>query len=280
MKKKSNIILLIILTFLAIFITTIMIYFLINKDIKNSFFKINYNNKKNLIYNKIYEENDLDKINIDVSTTDIFIKSTEDNKIKLEVFGEKDDKVNSKISNNILNISKTSKSDFCIGFCFHNSDEIVLYFPKNLVSNLNINSEYGDILVEDFENINAQIETETGDITFGNLNDAYIETESGDVKIKSLKNGEINTETGDIIVTDVLNKIDIESETGDIKIKNCNIKENSKIEVDTGDVTIIKINDIYIDTKTDTGEVNIKKNNRYSKIEMKIETDSGDIKVN
>ena len=39
-------------------------------------------------------------------------------------------------------------------------------------------------------------------------------------------------------------------------------------------------NDIYIDAKTDAGDVKISKNNRKSDIELNIRTDAGDIKVN
>lgn len=38
-------------------------------------------------------------------------------------------------------------------------------------------------------------------------------------------------------------------------------------------------NDIYIDAKTDLGEVKVNRNNRYSEITLEIENDCGDIKV-
>ena len=64
-----------------------------------------------------------------------------------------------------------------------------------------------------------------------------------------------------------------------IKIDKVQIAEDSYIKSDYGDVRIKETNDIYIDAKTDLGDVKINTNNRHSEITLKIEGDCGDIKV-
>ena len=63
------------------------------------------------------------------------------------------------------------------------------------------------------------------------------------------------------------------------KIEDVQIKENSSIKSDLGDVKIDKINDIYVDAETDLGEVEVENNNRKSEIILEIECDCGDIKI-
>ena len=64
-----------------------------------------------------------------------------------------------------------------------------------------------------------------------------------------------------------------------MKIKNIELKENSKIKNDLGDVKIGNTNDIYIDANVDLGEYKINKNNRYAESTLKIDVNCGDIKV-
>ena len=83
-----------------------------------------------------------------------------------------------------------------------------------------------------------------------------------------------NTEVGTI-----LNKCNIDTDCGNITIDNLEIKENSTIKSDLGDVEIKETNDIYIDAKVDLGHVEINNNNRNSDITLKIDSDCGNVKV-
>lgn len=63
-------------------------------------------------------------------------------------------------------------------------------------------------------------------------------------------------------------------------MEKCNLNENSSIHATSGGVKIKETNDIYIEAKANSGDVKVENNNRLSEIELKIETTSGEIKVN
>ena len=58
------------------------------------------------------------------------------------------------------------------------------------------------------------------------------------------------------------------------------INKNSNLKASTGDVEVKKLNNVYIDADTSTGDVNVKNNNRKSDVELKVRTSTGDIDIN
>ena len=77
----------------------------------------------------------------------------------------------------------------------------------------------------------------------------------------------------------VLNKCEIINDCGDIKIQNLYIQEFSNINSSLGDIKIGNTNEIYVDAKTDLGDLKINTNNRYSETILKIKNSCGDIKI-
>ncbi len=62
-------------------------------------------------------------------------------------------------------------------------------------------------------------------------------------------------------------------------MKKFEIFKNSHIQSNSGDVFISDITDCYLYVKTKNGDIQIKENNRFSELELQIETNSGDITV-
>ena len=54
---------------------------------------------------------------------------------------------------------------------------------------------------------------------------------------------------------------------------------DSTIDTMSGDVKIENVGPIYINTKTISGNVSIKRNDRFNPLELKIKTTSGNISV-
>lgn len=106
-----------------------------------------------------------------------------------------------------------------------------------------------------------------------------IKQDCGDVKLGKVKDITVKNSYGDIYIEKILNKCIVKSDCGDIKIEEIELKENSSIESDLGNIKIGKTNDIYIDAKTDLGDTKVNTNNRHSEITLKIEGSCGDIKV-
>lgn len=107
-----------------------------------------------------------------------------------------------------------------------------------------------------------------------------IKEDCGDVKIGAVKDAIIKNSYGDIKIEKITNRCDIKNKCGDIKIINLEIKEDSSVETDLGDIKIEKTSDIYVDSKVDLGDVKVNENNRHSEIVLKARNSCGDIKVN
>ena len=71
----------------------------------------------------------------------------------------------------------------------------------------------------------------------------------------------------------------ISSISGNIIVDIINITENSSIKANSGNVVINNKNDIYVETETNSGDEDVKNNNRMAEIVLKITTTSGSIRV-
>ncbi len=265
MKNRSLIItLIVLLSIIAILLTIFLIYALTEKD-----FLFEYTsgiNSKNVILEKDYSINEIEKLDITSDAGEVKILESEDDNIKLIVYGK-----SSKDLNNIktfenrdksLNLEVLGERNKFINFGFRSFD-IVIYAPKEALKEIKINNDLGDIEIENFEEASISLDQDCGDIDIGKVKNVTIKSSYGDVKIVSISN-----------------KCNIDSDCGDIKIDNLQINENSLIKSDLGDVKIEKVNDVYIDAKTDLGDTKVSSNNRHSEITLTIENDCGDIKVN
>ena len=120
----------------------------------------------------------------------------------------------------------------------------------------------GDIEVIDLEKATVDIEEDCGDVVLGKVKNAFVKNHYGDIKI-----------------AEIGNQVLVESDCGDVKIGSVKLAEDSKITNSFGDIKIGQTNEIYIEAKTDLGDVKVNKNERHAEITLKIENDCGDIKV-
>lgn len=267
MKNRSLIItLIVILSIIAILLTIFLVLALLGKEfplfINNSFTRTN---SRNVILAQTYETENVEKIDIISEAGDIKIFETSENNIKVTIYG-KDDRNLKDIhflnKDGILKFEIRGMSNKFMNFGFYTND-IVIYAPKEIIKEIKVNSNYGDIEIGDFENTLVDLDQDCGDINVETVKNAIIKSSYGDVKINS-----------------ILNKCDINLSCGDVKIQNLQIKENSTIENSLGDIKIEQTNDIFIDGKTDLGDTKIEDSNRHSEITLTISNSCGDIKVN
>lgn len=235
------------------------------------------------------------KIAIDATAGDIEIKNANDKKIKVVVYGEKD-QTTIQTSDEILSIS--SKEQACIGFCFNKEiSKIEVYLPKNYNYLIEVKNNYGDIKIGSFLNANINIDEDCGDVTIIGGNEVIINNDYGDIKVDKaniltikesagdVKIGEVNdaiveNNYGDIEITSVLNYLKINEDCGDVKIDQIHLNKNSEIANNFGDIKIESTNEIFINAKTNLGDEKINHNYPKSDIELTIENDCGDIKIN
>ncbi len=262
MKNKGWIIAMIIFwIILIIFLIAFLSYVILNNtNIPIGIY--NTSNNSEIICNENYDLEFINNIEILVSAGKLKIEeNTDDQKVKVLVYGDQNRQIDVSVDNGKLKIDNTKSKRVVFSFNNH-IDEITVYLPRNYNKEINVKSDYGNVDMIDLENATINIEESCGDINLG--------------KVKNLQ---IDSDYGSIDVDTVLNKLDIEIDCGDLKIKNIELKENSKIKNDLGDVKIGNTNDIYIDANVDLGEYKINKNNRYAESTLKIDVNCGDIKV-
>lgn len=261
MKNKGLIItLIVILTILCVSIIGFMIYAITGNFKFKSLKNITIKDAKIKTIDKEYSDI-INNIDIISDAGKINVVHSNNENIRVVVYSEKQ-KATSEVNENTLKIKV--KNDDCNFFCFNSkTSKIILYVPEDYSGNFKIENDYGDITIGEFENSNVTV------------NDDY-----GDIKIKSVNTLTAKTDYGDIKVNYISKTFDLKTDCGDINIEEANIIEKSYINNDYGDIKIEKINNVYIDAKTDLGDVKVNNNNRMSNVILKIRNDCGDIKVN
>ena len=239
--------------------------------------------------------NNFDEINITSDASDIEVKETSGEKIRVVIYGDKDKTEVEEKNNELRIISKHKKGSW---FAFRNKiAKIEVYIPKDYDKNIIINNKYGDIDVEEFSKANIEINEDCGDVDVIGGNKVDIKNKYGDIKLEKAKEANIKQSAGavkvesvddivvknnygDIKITNVYNSINAEEDCGDVKIDNLTINKDSSIKNNLGSIKIGSTNEIYIEAKTDLGDVKVNNNYKKSDITLNLKNNCGDIKVN
>lgn len=261
--KGAKITLIIILVILVIALINFMIYAIVNKNGEFKLSLIGFGDNTAMIFEKEYNPEELNKINVGVSSSNVKIEKADIDKIKITAYGEKEDKIKEVMNENELSITKENTKIFIFTMLYWCREEIIIQVPNNCDEEFNIKTSSGDIIVPDLEGDNIQLKTASGKITLNGANKLEAEAISGDIKINSIEN-----------------YCEISSTSGNIIVDTANINENSFIKTNSGNVVINNKNDIYVETETTSGDADVQNNNRMSEIVLDITTTSGNIKVN
>lgn len=292
MKNKTLLTILIIFLILLCIALVAGMFYIING--KKSFLKFSsYEVSSKLSFEKTYDSS-FETIHVEAKASEIHVKITKDPEIKIRVFSN-EDKTKVEINQQKLFIKSEKKP--CVGFCFHQTiDKIEVYIPEDFEKQIVVINEYGNITIDSFLKADIKVKENCGDVKVNGANHISIENQYGDIELLKAQRatifqsagditvGEVQEITaenkyGDIKITSVFDFLDIKNSCGNIKIDYINIQKNSTITSSLGDVKIGDTNDIYIDAKTDLGDVKIRTNERKSDIILKIKNNCGDIKV-
>lgn len=266
----------ILLSIIALLLTSILIILLVKPKTGFNFFKLS--SKSVLVYEKDIIE-PIKKINITTKASSIQVESNNTDKISIKYYGEEDEQeLNLNVANEVLNINEDS-SYFCIGFCNYREHKIIISLPKEVDYELDFNTASGDIYLLDSDFSNISLNTISGDIKITNALNANLETTSGDIEIGTVEKLTAKTISGEVSVNNIKRNCDIKTTSGDIDIRKLAITNNSKISTISGDVEIETNKESYVKAKTVSGEVSISNNDRYAKTELTINTTSGDIEI-
>lgn len=208
-----------------------------------------WENHNNVVYDESYDSSNISDIIVNSDCSDITVKHSNDEKIRIVARGSKAENINvttdsSKLTLNISNTDKMTR------FPFNNygniSSDIDIYLPDNTPDHIEIHSNLGDVDIDTKLNTNLEINNNCGDISASELGGAF----------------------------------DIHTDLGDIDIKRININKNSSATTNMGDIDIEYTNAVNIDYSTSLGTSDIKNNNTNSDITLQVHTDLGDIEIN
>lgn len=216
----------------------------------------------NLIDSYEAEIDSVDKIDIDVGSTNIEIKESSNDKILVEYYNSKDSNARIEYRDRKIIFNDTGKTDF--HFFSIVRKKVVIYVPKAYIGEIELTLRSG----------NTNCETDLSN------NNVRIKASSGNVQLEQTGNVNITTSSGNIIIDEINQKANIKVSSGNVDINRVNIKENSEIIASSGNINISNNEcNCYVETEVSNGKVNVNKSDRKSDIVLKIKTSNGNIKV-
>lgn len=247
-----------------------------SKDYDFVFFDFGGNN--DAVLNKEYVVDDSKEIYLDLSSIDLNVYKSTDDKIYIEAYDINPSNITISFEDGILRITETGNQRVCI-FCTGNDSHIDIYVPVDYEGSTTLKNTSGDINIADIEDMNLNLEVTSGDIEINRVGNINVITESGDVEISSAKEITFSSKSGDLTVHNGIVK-DIVTENGDVELEYANILTLSKIATSTGDVILDEISDAKVSYDTESGQVKISDTSFDTERELTVTTKSGNIYVN
>lgn len=227
-------------------------------------------------------EDTIEKILVDVNTTDIRFLPAEDGVSKV-VCQERD-----KLRHAVYVNEKTlfiKLVDTRVWYehieIFSSEMKITVYLPADQYFSLEIETDTGDIDLEEgtrFSTVDIEgdtsdvtalaavellfaVELDTGDIAISSNTGALLRlsTDTGSMRVKNVNSSQevwLETDTGDITLSNVsCRKVEIDSNTGDVTLTEVVTTDRIRITTDTGDVELERSDAPTISIQTKTGDV-------------------------
>lgn len=217
----------------------------------------------NLVIDKEYDFEELNKVDVKIKSGSLKIVNTEseDDKVSLKFYADKDSYAYVDDEKDSLKIE--DRSDDCRFFCINwIGVKIELALPKDFAGDLNIDTSYGDVDIEKFE-----------------LASLVIDSSAGDVKIGSVKDVKASLSAGNFELGDCLGEARIDSSMGNVKIRELHLTKDSQIDLSMGNVEIDNVGDVNVEADTSMGDQHIDGGDRKSNITLKIDNSMGNITV-
>lgn len=259
------------LSILSLLLLGLMFFLIFNKNF--SWFNRSLNSKE--LFRENYDLSDIKEIKTDLSSTDIIFEKSQNDRIEVVINGSEKDRFNVSTDGGSLRVKKESR--FCFGFCFSN-DLLVIKVPDKYEGLVDLVTVSGDVEIKDDFALDFTIKTVSGDIEGLSVNNLDAKTTSGEIKVDRALNINLETVSGDIDV-DKASNVSIKTTSGDITLGELELNENGNINTTSGDIKIGRVNDVYIDVDTVSGDIDVAENNRKASYELRIKSISGDIRV-
>lgn len=244
------------------------------------------NNSKSsaLVTNEYQIKEDFHNIDVDIDTSNLEFKTSEDGQGKIVFEERKKEHHEASVSADTLKIKyvderKWSDRIFNINL---KSMKVTVYLPNQEYGDLTIKNDTGEIYIPaDFTFNKTKITVHTGDISYqASVKETIeIKASTGDIHFSDLKAQSISTDvsTGNVTYNNVqvIENITAKSSTGDIKLEKVTAN-NLTIKASTGKVTLIDSVMVgHTEINTSTGRVNFQS---FDSASIKVKTSTGDVK--
>lgn len=165
-------------------------------------------------------------LRIEADTADVTVLVAEDGVARVEIYEEEAARYRVSVENGTLTVRLADEREWYhfIGVNF-DSSEIRVYLPAQELGTLAVETDTGDVTLNQCKATELRVDVDTGDVTLNRCDaDAiYIETDTGDVTgtLLTEKTFRIETDTGryDVPYGTVGGLCAITTDTGDIKIE-------------------------------------------------------------
>ena len=209
------------------------------------------------------------RISVKANTEDIIIIRT-DNEFGVDYLVEETEPKISVKDGRLTVKQQSSSIPIGIDFAFfrHSSGKnpyIHILVPEEAdLSEIMLETDTGDIVLNDWKTKQVRLSSDTGDITIVNLISETLEVDS---------------DTGDIHMEQIeAESLVAYSDTGDVKLIDGKA-QNMNMETDTGDIRLSGIDPVVLKAETDTGDVACEIHGKQNEYSMTLKSDTGDIKV-
>ena len=216
--------------------------------------------------NKYVITEEFENINFDLTTSNIFLKKSNNEELKIETVESKYTKIEYEVKDNTLNVNNNEGFknwiDRIFDFSFV-STSVTLYLPNTDYNEITAKVSTGDITVpNDFTFNKSTIISTTGDVEFkaNTLTDITIEVTTGEINVEksNCENLKISGSTGDVFLKELeaSNSINVSLSTGNIKFEKID-SHSIKLATTTGDIEGTFLTNKRIEASTTTGDTDV-----------------------
>jgi len=197
---------------------------------------------------KTFEAQEINKIFVDIVSTDINVISTNEEEIRVHLYGE---------------VSTNKKMELPSLVAYQSGDElrIEIIQPKTILIGISIWRTKLDIYIPEDSIETLEMDTVSSDTSISELklNEFNFKTVSGDFKGESLFASELKLGliSGDVNLKDYTGNIDVKVISGDVVLENGSQNENIEVVTVSGDVYVEQEDSSNMNIKTTSGDIEI-----------------------
>jgi DUF4097 and DUF4098 domain-containing protein YvlB len=217
-------------------------------------------------YEESFDVNDDFKVEMDLLLSDVHIEVHDEDKIEIEYYESKYYTMDISFKNDVLRIDQRKEISPTFGMNT-SSRTTTIKVPANMVNDIYISSNLGDITIYDLVVDDAEIRTDLGDITMNDINakELFIHTNLGEVTLENLR---------------VNKKLTAKTDLGEIDIEDV-YADTAEVDTDLGSINIVDLYAKEVDLDTSLGSIDYKNisDKDYEIEDLVVKTDLGDADV-